>query len=111
MDLSFGARECWRILDAFPEGHAYPSHYYLAEKLRMSRSAVRRYLRELKEAGFIQIRPRYDDENPQPRAVRKSDRPRGQTSNLYVVLNPADLVACAQQIIQDWTAKRQRVKV
>ncbi|MEQ1949646.1 MAG: hypothetical protein ABL995_20815 [Bryobacteraceae bacterium] len=55
MDLSFGARECWRILDGFPPGKCYPSHWFIAEKLRKSQSAVRRYLRELKLSGYISI--------------------------------------------------------
>jgi hypothetical protein len=30
MDLSFGARECWRIIEGFPKGRCYPTHYWIA---------------------------------------------------------------------------------
>ncbi len=106
MDLSFGARECWRILEAFPPGNCYPSHYYIAEKLGKSKSAVRRYLRELKLGGYIDIAVRYDDENRRRRQSTK--HPRGQTSNSYTVLDQQDLIARAQQLVQEWHAKQQK---
>jgi hypothetical protein len=91
MDLSFGARECWRILEGFPTGRCYPSHYFIAETMRKSKSAVCRYLRELKERGYIDI-------------DKRSDR-RGQTSNGYIILDQPDLIARANQIFQEWAAK------
>jgi hypothetical protein len=110
MDLSWGARECWRILEAFPPGQCYPSHWYIAERLRRTRSAVRRYLRELNERGYIEISPRYDDDNTQARRPRANRPPRGQTSNDYVVLDQPDLIAAARQIVQDWKAKQHQSK-
>jgi hypothetical protein len=112
MDLSWGARECWRMLDAFPPGQCYPSHWYIAEKLRKSLSAVRRYLKELKKRDYIDISARYDDD-VRRRRVRRSgpDRSRGQTSNSYTLLDQPDLIACARQIVQDWKAKRERKQV
>jgi hypothetical protein len=93
MDISFGARECWRILESLPMGNCHPSHWWIAETLRKSKSAVCRYLRELKERGYIDI-----DE--------RSDR-RGQTSNDYIILDQPDLIARAKQIFQDWEAKQK----
>jgi DNA-binding IclR family transcriptional regulator len=100
MDLSFGARECWRVLDGFPPGQCYPSHWYIAEKLRKSKSAVRRYLRELKERGYVRIEEQFDD-------LRRWSPDRGQTSNAYTVLDQADLIARAKQIFQEWEAKQR----
>src|SRR5712664_3206185 len=105
MELSFGARECWRILDGFPEGKCYPSHFYIAETLRKSNSAVRRYLRELEQHGYVEITPRYETDVERSRGKR---RPRGQTSNRYTVLDQPDLIACARQILQEWHAKHRR---
>lgn len=93
MDVSLGARECWRILDSFPAGRCYPTHYYIAERMLKSPSAVRRYLQELKEAGYIRITRHFDY--------------RGQTSNRYTMLDQEDLIACAQQILQESQAKRR----
>jgi hypothetical protein len=106
MDLSFGARECWRILEAFSPDSCFPSHWYIAETLRRSSSAVRRYLRELKQGRYIDIVARRDEGNiRQPRSTR---RPRGQTSNNYVLLDQPDLIAVARQIVQEWYAKQKR---
>jgi len=91
MDLSFGARDCWRILAGFPEGRCYPSHYYIAETMRRSKSAVRRYLRELKKGGYIDVDERSDK--------------RGQTSNGYFILSQPDLIA--RHILQEWEAKQK----
>jgi hypothetical protein len=91
MDLSLGARECWRILAGFPTGRCHPTHYFIAETMLRSPSAVRRYLRQLKERGYIEI-----DE--------RSDR-RGQTSNDYIILDQPDLIARATKIFQEWAAK------
>ncbi len=93
MDLSLGARECWRILDGFPTGRCYPSHYFIAETMLRSASAVRRYLRELKERGYIDIGERFNR--------------RGQRSNTYTILDQTDLVARANQILQEWAAKQK----
>jgi DNA-binding IclR family transcriptional regulator len=101
MDLSLGARECWRMLEAFPPGKCYPSHYHIAEKLRKSESAARRYLAELKRLGYIEIVFRFD-------ASRSKRAPRGQTSNSYTLLDQPDLIARARQIVQDWAAKRKK---
>lgn len=105
MDLSFGAKECWRILDGFPSGSCYPSHYYIAETMRKSVSAVRRYLRELKEGGYIEITARLDGIRQGPRG---KSRPLGQTSNDYTILDQPDLIARARQLLQEWRAKQQR---
>src|SRR5436305_9574402 len=95
MDLSFGARECWRIIEGFPPGRCYPSHYFIAEILQKSVSAVRRYLRELKGCGYIASEARYNNDNKRPGALRnRRHKPRGQTSNNYVVLDQPDLIAC-----------------
>jgi hypothetical protein len=37
MDLSWGARECWRILEGFPEGKCYPSHYTIRRNASQER--------------------------------------------------------------------------
>jgi len=100
MDLSFGARECWRILEGYPPGQSYPSHWYIAEKLRKSRSAVRRYLRELDAGGYVRITAQFDE-------VRRPGRYRGQTSNAYTILDQEDLIARATQIFQDHEAKHK----
>ena len=99
MDLSWGARACLRILEAYPRDKCYPSHWYIAEKLKKSRSAVRRYLRELEQCGYIKITQQYDDQ-----IARWPNR--GQTSNSYTVLSQPDLTACANQIFQEWKAKQ-----
>jgi response regulator of citrate/malate metabolism len=91
MELSFGAKEIWRIIESFES--CYSSHWWFAEKLRKSPSAVRRYLRELKQGGYIQIDKQFDR--------------RGQTSNRYTVLNQEDLMARANQIHNDWSAKQK----
>ena len=98
MDISFGARECWRVLDGFREDSCYPSHWYIAQMLGRSQSAVCRYLRELEQHGYIEICPRLDD-------TLDNGRPRGQTSNEYVILEQSDLMACARQIIEEWNAR------
>jgi hypothetical protein len=101
MDLSWGARECWRILEAFPPGKCYPSHYYIAERLRKSKSAARRYLFELKRLGYVAIVEQFG-------ASRSKRAPRGQTSNSYSLLDQPDQIACAKQIVQEWHAKHQK---
>ena len=101
MDLSFGARECWRLLEGFPRGSCFPSHFYIAETMRKSPSSVCRYLRELKNLGYIEIVANYD-------TGFAGSRPRGQTSNRYAVLEQVDLVARARQIFEDWSAKQPR---
>jgi hypothetical protein len=108
MDLSFGAKECWRILDGFPLGSSFPSHYFIAETLGKSRSAVRRYLRELKGRGYIQITPQFDKPRKGSRSRGDHRPPRGQTSNAYRVLDQSDLIARAKLIFQEWQAKQQR---
>jgi predicted ArsR family transcriptional regulator len=67
--------------------------WWIAETLRKSKSAVRRYLRELKQRGYIDIDDQFDK--------------RGQTSNTYTILDQADLIACANQVFQDWEAKQK----
>jgi DNA-binding transcriptional MocR family regulator len=108
MNLSFGAKECWRILERFPSGSCYPSHYYIAEAMRKSLSAVRRYLVELKERGYIGITPRYDIKPAKGPRPRGQYHPRGQTSNNYTILDQPDLIARARQIVQDWEARRKK---
>jgi len=93
MDLSFGARECWRILEGFPTGKCYPTHWWIAENLNKSKSAVRRYLRELEQRGYIGIVERFNR--------------LGQRSNTYTVLDQPDLIARATQIFQDLEAKQK----
>jgi hypothetical protein len=111
MDVSLGARECWRLLYSFPVDRCYPSHFWIAEKMHKSVSAVRRYLAELKQNGYIEITVQYDDDINRPGDRRfRSRKPRGQTSNRYTVLDQPDLITVAQQIVQDWYAKTQRSK-
>ena len=99
MDLSWGAKETWRILEAFPPDRCFPSHYYIAERLLKSRSAVRRYLRELEDKGYIAVSARYDEMKRSKTSKRRT--PKGQTSNDYTILDQSDLIACAKQILQD----------
>jgi len=106
MDLTLGARETWRILHGYT-GKCYPTHWTIAERLRRSASAVCRYLRELTDKGYIMIEARYDDGTTR-RPGQLHRKPRGQTSNLYTILKQPDLTARAQQIVQEWHAKRQR---
>jgi len=103
MDLSWGAKEAWRILEAFPANHCFPSHWYIAERLLKSRSAVRRYLRELEEKGYIATTPRHDEMKASKSSKHRT--PRGQTSNAYTILDQPDLIARARQILEDWHAK------
>ncbi len=79
------------MLEGFPPGRCYPTHYFIAETMLRSPSAVRRYLRELKERGYIKIEERSDK--------------RGQISNDYIILDQPDLIARATQIFQEWAAK------
>ena len=102
MHLSFAAKECWRILDGFPAGSCYPSHYFIAETMRRSDSAVRRYLRELEQHGYIRITAQFDSARPGQK------KPLGQTSNSYAMLDQPDLIAWATQILQEWHAKHQK---
>lgn len=98
VDLSWGARECWRLIADFPPGKCFVSHNWLALTLNKSKSAVQRYLRELRDGGYIKIQHRYDD----------SDwRSYGQKSNVYVVLDQPDLIAAATEIFQDYSAKHK----
>ena len=76
--------------------------------MNKSRSAVRRYLKELSQKRYIKIVPRYDSENTQWRGARSTTRPRGQTSNSYTLLDQPDLIAAAKQILQEWYAKQKR---
>jgi hypothetical protein len=110
MDLSFGAKECWRILAGFPEGSCFPSHYHIAETMGKSKSAVRRYLRELAGRNYIEITAVYDTEPRNGPRRRGQRRPRGQTSNTYTIRDQPDLIACATQIAQEWRAKQQTSK-
>jgi hypothetical protein len=103
MDLSLGARECWRILEGFPPGSCFPSHYHIATTMRKSVSAVRRYLKKLEGSGYVEISERYDENERLNR-----HRPRGQTSNTYTILDQPDPIARAVQIVQEWRAKQQR---
>lgn len=112
MDLSLGARECWRNLYGFPAGKCYPSHCWIAFKMGKSVSAVRRYLRELEDGGYIRITQRIED---QPRWPANPDHefagprpPRGQRSNMYTILDQEDLIARAQHIMQEREAKQNR---
>ncbi len=82
-------------------------------KMRKSVSAVRRYLQELKGHGYIEITLRIEDEPRWPADADKSAGPRpprGQTSNMYTILDQEDLIARAQQIMQEWDAKRKKRK-
>ena|ERR1035441_3188873 len=86
MDISLGARECWRILEAFPSGSCFPSHYYMAETMHKSPSAVRRYLKELKNRGYIEIAAQYDGDNNRHASTsrtRSHKRPLGRSSRSF----------------------------
>ena len=110
MDISFGAKETWRILEGYNRDDCWPSHLHLALTLGKSPSAVRRYLRELKDKGYIEIHPRYDDGNTHRRG-HKRRAPRGQTSNQYFIQEgQPDLMAMAKQIMQELHAKGERAR-
>lgn len=109
MHLSLGAKECWRVLDGFPRSSCFPSHYYIAMTMGKSVSAVRRYLKELEQCGFIKITAQFDDKIKRPNhGSPQQNRPRGQTSNSYTMLDQEDLVARATQIVEEWYAKQQK---
>lgn len=111
MHLSWGAREVGRILDAFREGQCFPSHWWVAERLHLSRSAVRRYLRKLKENGYIEITAQYERYDGTGPARRRGHTPRGQRSNSYTLFDQPDLIACARRILEEWRVKQQGPRV
>lgn len=57
----------------------FPAIPTMAEQLHVSISTVKRALHELVDAGFIKKEPRFREKN------------RGQTSNLYILVQPEDV--------------------
>ena len=60
MDLSRGARRCLELLQSYARssGRAFPFQSTIAAKLGVGDRMVRKYIRELAQAGALQVRKR-----------------------------------------------------